>query len=135
MKEVDQELMLLPSVKVVQESMLISPQFLAGTETRGSRQGSGRRVAGSLSTLLLHSGLQSGLCYSCVTAALQSPDMVLTARAEARGGSMEGNVDAVGFIKKGSFHLYTSLSLVQSTCFSISVIQWVQSGGKKWPGD
>lgn len=95
----------LPSVKVVQKSMLIRPPSLPCTEARGSRQGSGRRLAGSLSTLLLHSGLQSVLAIA-VTAAL-----VLTARAEARGCSMEASANAAGFIKGGSFNLSTPLCL------------------------
>ncbi len=100
----------LPSVKVVQESMLIRPLSLPCAEARGGRQGGGRRLAGSLSTLLLHSGLQSGLAIA-VTAALYSSDMVLTARAEARGCSMEGSAVVVGFIKRGSFNLSTPLRL------------------------
>ncbi|TNN66245.1 hypothetical protein EYF80_023479 [Liparis tanakae] len=52
-------------VKVAQESMLIRSPSLAGMEAKGSGQGGGRRLAGSLSTLLLHSGLQSVPCYSC----------------------------------------------------------------------
>lgn len=69
----------LPSVKVVQKSMLIRLPALPCTEARGGRQGRGRRLEGSLSTLLLHSGLQSGLA-KAATAALYSSDMVLTAR-------------------------------------------------------
>lgn len=95
----------LPSVKVVQKSMLIRPLSRPCIEARrGSRQGVRRSVGGSLSTLLLHSRLQSGLAIA-VTAALCSSDMVLTARAEARGCSMEGSDDAVRFIKRGSFNL------------------------------
>ena len=107
----------LPSVKVVQKSMLIRPPALPCTQARGSRQGGGRRLAGSLSTLLLHSALQSGLALA-VTAALCSSDMGLTARAEARGCSTAGSTDAVGFIKRGSFNLSAPLRL--HTCLAAS---------------
>lgn len=61
---------------------------------------------------------------TAVTAALHSSDMVLTARAETRGCSMEGSVNAVGFIKRGSFNLSTvALSLFPSTCFSLHPVQ------------
>lgn len=117
----------LPSVKVVQKSMLIRLPPLLYAEASGSRQGGGRRLAGSLSTLLLHSGLQSGLA-TAVTTALYSLDMAMTARAETGGCWMEGRADVVGFIKAGSFNLSTPLCLYscRPACLCISH-SWLKS--------
>lgn len=116
----------LPSVKVVQESVLIRPPSLLCAEASGCRQGGGRRLAGSLSTLLLHSGLQSGLA-TAVTTALYSLDTALTARAEAGCCRPEGSADAVGFIKSGSFNLSTPLCLYSCSpaclCISYSLLK------------
>lgn len=114
----------LPSVGVVQKSMLIRPPSRPYTEATGSRQGGGRRLAGSLSTLLPALRTSKWACFSCHRCSVQSV-VVLTARAEARGCSTEGSVDAVGFIKRETFNVSACLRLYSSPpdsplCYSYS---------------
>jgi len=107
--------------------MLIRSPSLAGMEAKGSRQGGGRRLAGSLSTLLLHSGLQSVLCYSCHRCSVQLGHGV-DSKGSVEGLRHGGERRHCRVHEKRKLQsLYTSPSLVPSTRFSVSVTQLVQT--------